>query len=189
MRGNNLILKVYHLAIFIVLVSCSPKVHKNFLTFFFDGVPVRDSIKTESSRIESEDKSKSDVFRPVPIEVNSSYTVHYPYKEKECYSCHDENSKSELLMSQPGLCYSCHENFVDKFKYVHGPVAGGYCTSCHNPHMSKIKKLLLRSGQDLCLNCHLPESVLKNDTHKDIADSECTVCHNPHGGEDRYILN
>jgi predicted CXXCH cytochrome family protein len=185
-KRNNHIIKVIPVALLALLVSCSSK---GLLTFFFDGVPVHDTLKTSSSKGKGIDESNSDVFRPIPLEINNAYNVHYPYKEKECYSCHDEKSKSELIMPQPGLCYTCHDDFTKKYKSVHGPVAGGYCTSCHNPHMSKEKSLLMRSGQQICLNCHESKSVLKNDAHKDISDSECTLCHNPHGGETRFLLN
>jgi predicted CXXCH cytochrome family protein len=185
-KRNNHIIKVIPVALLALLVSCSSK---GLLTFFFDGVPVHDTLKTASSKGKGIDENSSDVFRPIPLEINNAYNVHYPYKEKECYSCHDEKSKSDLIMSQPGLCYTCHDDFTKKYKSVHGPVAGGYCTSCHNPHMSKEKSLLMRSGQQICLNCHESKSVLKNDAHKDISDSECTLCHNPHGGETRFLLN
>jgi predicted CXXCH cytochrome family protein len=188
-RRNNHFLKIVPAALLAVMVSCSPKLSNGVLTFFFDGVPARDSTKSASSQVKIIDENSSDVFRPLPVEVSKEYFVHYPYKEKECFSCHDEKSKSELILSQPDLCYSCHEDFSKKYKYVHGPAAGGYCTSCHNPHMSKEKFLLIRTGQQICLNCHEVKSVLKSDAHKDIADTECTLCHNPHGGENRFILN
>jgi predicted CXXCH cytochrome family protein len=187
--------KNYHtwMAVFCVIsfffVSCSPKLSNNVLTFFFDGVPASDTIKQEKSKDPKSENSSSEIFLSEPIEVNSNYTVHYPYKEKECFTCHDEKSKSDLIMLQPELCYTCHDDFSKKFKFVHGPVAAGYCTTCHNPHMSKEKKLLIRSGQQICINCHESKSVFKNDVHKDIGDSECTLCHNPHGGENRFILN
>jgi predicted CXXCH cytochrome family protein len=171
------------------LASCSPKVGKNVLTFFFDGVPVRDTLNNSTGTENNNAGNVPEEFRSTPIVENKDYIIHYPYQEKECFSCHDENSKSELILPQPDLCYTCHDDFSKKFKYVHGPVAGGYCTSCHNAHMSKEKKLLIRSGQPLCLYCHESKSVFKNETHKDIADTECTLCHNPHGGENKFILN
>jgi predicted CXXCH cytochrome family protein len=173
----------------LVLASCSPGKSNRVISFFFDGVPPKDSSKAVNGYKTSPDSVKSDIFRASPIESNSGFIVHYPYKENDCYSCHDEKSKSELILPQPELCYSCHDDFSTKFKYVHGPVSSGYCTNCHNAHMSKEKYLLIRTGQQLCLFCHDSGPLLKNETHKDITDSECTLCHNPHGGEDRFILN
>jgi len=172
-----------------VLGSCSPRKSNRVISFFFDGVPVKDSSITAAGSTSLPDSLKSGVYWARPMESNTGYTVHYPYQEKECYSCHDEKSKSELILPLPDLCYTCHEDFAVQYKYVHGPVSSGYCTNCHNAHMSKEKKLLIRTGQQLCLFCHDRGSLFKSDTHKDIADSECTLCHNPHGGEDRFILN
>jgi predicted CXXCH cytochrome family protein len=169
--------------------SCAPRKDRKFLTFFFDGVPLADSVKPAAGTIVKTEPGIPDNFRAETVAVNSEYTVHYPYKEKDCFSCHDENSKSELIMPQPGLCYKCHDDFSKIYKKVHGPVAAGYCTTCHNAHMSKEKKLLIRTGQQLCLLCHESKAIMKNEAHKDIADSECTLCHNPHGGEDRFLLN
>jgi len=172
-----------------IVVSCSPKKSNRVASFFFDGVPVKDTSLLAGNLKNSSDSLNSDVFRAEEMVSSSGFTVHYPYQEKECYSCHDEKSKSDLLMPQPALCYTCHDDFSAKYKKVHGPVASGYCTSCHNAHMSKEKKLLIRTGQQLCLFCHDSAPLLKSETHKDIADEDCILCHNPHGGEDRYILN
>jgi predicted CXXCH cytochrome family protein len=171
------------------IVSCSSTRNNRVLSFFFDGVPLKDTSTFANNNLPDKDSMKSVVFRENIIESNSGYVVHYPYQEKECFSCHNEDSKSELVLPQPDLCYTCHDDFSDKFKVVHGPVSSGYCTTCHNAHMSKEKNLLIRTGQQLCLFCHESEPLLKSETHKEITDTECTLCHNPHGGEDRYILN
>ena len=187
-KSNKTGISIFIITIYL-LASCSPRISNNMLTFFFDGVPPYDSIKSSGglSRINENDSSK--IFRSGSIVENSGYTVHYPYKEKECSNCHDENNKSDLIMTMPALCYTCHDDFSKTYKYIHGPVSAGYCTACHNPHMSKEKKLLIRTGQQLCLFCHDLKAVMKNDEHKDIAGTECTLCHNPHGGENRFILN
>jgi predicted CXXCH cytochrome family protein len=177
------------LVIIYVLASCSPRLSKSFLTFFFDGVPSSDSLKSKATGEEKLSNADSSLKGLMDQSSFIDYVIHSPYKEKECFSCHDESSKSELLISQPDLCYKCHDDFSKTYKFVHGPVAAGYCTSCHNPHMSKLEKLLMRSGQQLCLYCHDTKDVMKNENHKDIADAECTLCHNPHGGEDRFMMN
>jgi predicted CXXCH cytochrome family protein len=177
------------LLVFFVLVACSSKRSIRVISFFFDGIPVKDSALVVNNSQSNTDTSNTDILRPDPIDSYSGFTVHYPYKEKDCFSCHDEKSKSELILPQPELCYTCHEDFSTKYKYVHGPVASGYCTICHNSHMSKEKKLLIRTGQQICLFCHESAPLFKSETHKDILDTECTLCHNPHGGEDRFVLN
>ena len=175
--------------LFFILFSCSSTRGKRVLSIFFDGVPLNDTSLIAGRNPSSLDSINTEVFRPTEIVSNAGFVVHYPYQEKECNSCHDEKSKSELILPQPDLCYTCHEDYSGKYKKVHGPVASGYCTNCHNAHMSKEKSLLIRTGQQLCLFCHDSGPLLESDTHKDISETECTLCHNPHGGEDQYILN
>ena len=167
--------------------GCSPKYGRSVLSFFFDGVPPKDSL-TEPG-IRTDNNINTDVFRINPIVSEGKSVVHYPYKEKDCFACHNEQSKSELVVKQPDLCYMCHDDFQKLFKYVHGPASSGYCTVCHDPHMSDEKGLMNRKGQHICTFCHDLKSVVKSETHKEIADTECTLCHNPHGGDDRFILN
>jgi predicted CXXCH cytochrome family protein len=172
-----------------VLVSCSPTKSNKVLSFFFDGVPVSDSVNVAAISELSQDSSRNDLFLAKPFTAVAGYNLHYPYQEKDCFSCHDEKSKSELLLPQPALCYTCHDDFSKKYKIVHGPVSSGYCTTCHNAHMSKEKSLLIRTGQQVCLFCHDSGPLLRSETHKDIADTDCTLCHNPHGGDNRFLLN
>ena len=115
--------------------------------------------------------------------------VHYPYQEKECESCHDQNSLGQMVEPEPGLCYVCHEDYGTLFTSLHGPVAGGYCPSCHNPHKSEAQYLLRFTGPELCFFCHRTASVMANEMHLDLGEMNCTDCHNHHGGDDRYILN
>lgn len=159
------------------------------MNFFFDGVPARDTLEKAINIAGTDLSPGSEEFRPEPIVSDSSLILHFPYQENGCSYCHDATSKSELIAEQPGLCYSCHNDYSVDFKYVHGPVASGYCTFCHNPHSSKEKKLLTREARELCLYCHKPLSLLNSEVHNDIAGSQCTSCHNPHGGENRFILN
>ena len=172
-----------------LFIGCSPEFHYKVLSFFFDGVP--DPNKTEIT-VTNDSLIQIDSTRIKEISgrvLKPQFIIHPPYREKECAGCHDQNSMGKLLLPQPGLCYQCHEDFNETYSLLHGPVAGGYCTSCHSPHMAKLEKLLLRSGQQLCLHCHNSARIFKNEIHEDIEDTNCTECHNPHGGEDRYILN
>lgn len=168
------------------IISCSPKISHNMLSFFFDGVP--DPL--EISKISSVDtlniSDTAQVISPVVKIARPSLFMHLPYEQKDCMSCHDKRSPGDLTMSEPGLCYSCHENFDNKYKYLHGPVSEGYCSLCHNPHMSETAKLLSRKGQELCYFCHSPEDILSLKTHTEIENSDCQSCHNPHGMNRRF---
>ncbi|MFH1321656.1 MAG: cytochrome c3 family protein [Bacteroidota bacterium] len=160
------------------------------MSFLFDGVPDPNNKEIINSNDSLSQLDSANIIEaPRKNLISKKSILHPPYKERECANCHDKSVISMLLHPQPGLCYGCHEDFDKMYNFVHGPVAGGYCTSCHNPHMAKLEKLLLRSGQQLCLYCHNSTRVFKNNIHKDIGDINCSECHNPHGGEDRYLLN
>lgn len=171
----------------LLFVSCSPKINYKLLSSFFDGVPnpdVADSISQIDSPVQADENSLN-----TNIPEKPQFIFHYPYLEKECSSCHDQDNMAQYVEEQPELCYVCHENFADRFSVLHAPVEGGECTNCHSPHLSKNEKLLTRVGQDLCLECHDFNDVKQNEIHTDIGDMNCTECHNPHGGDDRFILN
>ncbi|MEN8118801.1 MAG: cytochrome c3 family protein [Bacteroidota bacterium] len=166
-------------------IACSPQKSYKVLSFLFDGVPepspdklveLNDTVyQTDSVVIASNRISQPLMF------------YHSPYKKKECTICHDRNSMDKTVEPQPKLCYKCHDNYNDKFEFIHGPVGGGYCTSCHNAHKSKSDHLLLRSSQQLCIHCHDSILVFKNRYHLNNDISNCIECHNPHGGENRYM--
>ncbi|MEA3462326.1 MAG: cytochrome c3 family protein [Bacteroidota bacterium] len=120
--------------------------------------------------------------------LDTEGSLHYPFGEGECASCHNEHSLGSMIEPQPALCYICHEDLAEQYNYLHGPVAGGYCSACHDPHRSTNEKLLRYSGEELCFYCHKAESVRNNEMHQDLEGMLCTDCHNPHGGEDKYIF-
>jgi len=172
---------------FLFLIGCSPKTGSGVLSFFFDGVPNHD--KSESvTKIDSVPKIDSATLAAnlakIPV-----YIIHAPYQKRECEACHDNAAATSIVTkSQTSICYKCHTDFQTKYSVVHGPVAGGYCTSCHTPHESVIPKLLKRKDQDLCLLCHPSAEVMKNTAHSTIGESACTQCHNPHGSAKKYML-
>ena len=174
--------------VIVLLSQCSPYAGKNMLNFLFDGVPETDTVQAKLTDLEG--TSTDSLGRPevlLALEKPNRF-VHYPYEEGECASCHNELSLGTMLEAQPGLCYICHEDLSTVYSYLHGPVAGGYCTSCHDPHISESGKLLRMTGDDLCLFCHSKESVSKNEMHLDLEGMLCMDCHNPHGGEDKYLF-
>lgn len=171
-----------------LLSQCSPHAGKSVLHFFFDGVPEADS----SNQLSRDPGSISGDTLAYTQEVlaleEPAVLLHYPYGEDECASCHDELSLGSMVEPQPGLCYSCHEDLAKTYSYLHGPVAGGYCTACHDPHRSENKQLLKLRGDELCFYCHREQDVIKNEMHQDLEGMVCMDCHNPHGGEDKYIF-
>jgi predicted CXXCH cytochrome family protein len=170
----------------LIVTACSPKMGNGVLKFFFDGVPEKnskDSVITTTAFLDTVHKNTNIVAPQVTAETY----YHPPYKERACTKCHNGDVPGKTTFSQGDVCYSCHTDFQKKYEIVHGPVAGGFCTTCHSPHYSSNKKLLLNKGQAICLNCHTQSQVMKNSSHADIGDASCTECHNPHGGSDRYF--
>lgn len=190
--NNHVLIQVACVLPIILLIlylsGCSPVPRHKTLSFFFDGVPdPSDSIN--SPQIRSDIKVVEPNSKPAPaIAAVDQNHYHPPYKSKQCGSCHDRNGMGRFVLPQPALCYQCHDDYGKKFKIVHGPVAGGYCTNCHNNHMSKNEKLLKRVSRDLCLICHNAGEILVTEAHKDIADQNCTDCHDPHGGRDHTLM-
>jgi len=172
-------------AILIGLVSCRGS-HK-VLSTFFDGVPepqAEQALKTDSLLVDSSGVLMASAVPKKPVIV-----IHSPYQDKACDDCHTASRGNALSEPQPDLCYTCHDDFRESFKALHGPAAAGFCTECHNPHLSRNEKLLVRTGQPLCLYCHESTDVFKNENHEGIDDMNCTDCHDPHGGEDRFLLD
>ena len=170
-----------------LLCQCSPKAGKSLLTFFFDGVPESDTLAADLSQGQARPDPTLQEGEVLALDVPELW-LHYPYAERECAACHDEQSLGDMTETQPGLCYMCHEDFSARFTYLHGPVAGGYCTSCHDPHSAKNEKLLRYQGDELCFHCHKKESVFRNEMHEGLDGMACADCHNSHGGEDKYLF-
>lgn len=166
--------------IFLLFTSCSPKAGNKVLTIFFDGVPTVDTIDEVADETLNISKTLEDSIKNI-IAENPFLSYHEPYRRKECLSCHDKNAVGNLLQTEPDLCFSCHEDFNTKYKYLHGPVSAGFCSTCHQAHVSKSRKLLLSPGNQLCFPCHTSYEIEQPDTHIKIGDSLCTDCHNPHG--------
>ena len=186
--GSEYVLLIFFAPLLLVgFGGCSNAHNHKTLAFFFDGVPSGeqpvpinlDSIRKADSAYRKKNLAKAD---------KPTIYYHKPFKEKKCGNCHDQGVMGKFLKPQPSLCYQCHDDFGRRYKALHGPVGGGYCTACHDPHTAHTAKLLKRPGQQLCIHCHNSALVLKNEAHQAIADTSCTDCHNPHGGNDRTFM-
>lgn len=171
-----------------LICQCSPRTGKSVLRFFFDGVPEPDSSGLAPGAWAEPLPDTGSGLTGTMAFLDNEMQVHYPYREQDCASCHDALSLGNMVEPQPALCYLCHEDLAASYSYLHGPVAGGYCTACHDPHRSGHPKLLKIDGDGLCLYCHEEASVLRNEMHQDLDGMPCMDCHNPHGGEDKYIF-
>jgi predicted CXXCH cytochrome family protein len=172
----------------LLLAGCSTYTGKSLIHLFFDGVPEADT--TLAARLEGDgmQPDSSGYQEEMMATAGPGNFFHYPYGERDCGACHDQQSLGNLVEPQPGLCYTCHEDLSTRYHYLHGPVAGGYCTACHDPHTSRNNMFLRLTGDELCFHCHKREGVLRNEVHEGLDGMLCTECHNPHGGEDHFIF-
>lgn len=168
------------------MISCNPNKNYQTLSFFFDGVPN----PTLNSDLNDTTKTETESFkiRNLKMDKETEKYIHKGYKKNECGCCHDVDHAYRLIERQPKLCYKCHENFKNQYKYLHGPVAAGYCTACHHPHQSSNEKILVIEIEKLCIHCHEPGDVSQNPTHKNLGNVNCISCHNSHGGETFNML-
>lgn len=184
LKGGNNIFCVASVTFLLFVIGCTPKVR----SFFFDGVPVTsDTVKIASA----DPADLPDTIMSTDIAAIAKKPLiyyHPPYENKKCKICHDPSSALKLVQEQQELCKICHDDYNSEYRFVHGPVGGGLCTSCHAPHQSENNKLLLRTGHDLCLFCHNPADIYKNGIHKDDESADCQDCHDPHGSNKKYLL-
>ncbi|RMH81712.1 MAG: hypothetical protein D6681_17755 [Calditrichaeota bacterium] len=169
--------------IVLTALNCSPETRYRVLSTVFDGVPAPESLTAPPDTATVSTTRPTPEVAPVPSHEPTLF-LHDPYAERSCEDCHNEQEGNKLFAAMPDLCYDCHDDFSEEYKYVHGPVASGYCTQCHNPHKAPYEKLLIRSTEELCFYCHEQADVYKNEEHEDVEPSECLDCHNPHGGDE-----
>jgi predicted CXXCH cytochrome family protein len=173
------------LAILIVIttISCAPETRYKVLSFFFDGVPNPEKIGEFPKDTLDKSQPQLESTKSKQLTIN----IHKPYEDRTCETCHEVKNSFKLISKEPDLCYNCHESQEKDYKFVHGPVASGYCTECHNPHSSEYAKLIIKDDQNLCYKCHQKSDVMANEIHADIGITKCWDCHNPHGGADRTM--
>ncbi len=175
----------------VLFIQCSPmRVHRT-LSIFFDGVP--DSTQAVRKPVQNHLSAAVSITNDSAVlsgKAELKFKLHKPYQEHQCEQCHDAVNIGRLKKPQPDLCYSCHDNYTEKYAFVHGPVSSGHCLACHNPHLSENRKLLTRSEDRICSYCHRSEQVLENKVHQQAASvTDCLHCHHAHGGKDHYMVN
>lgn len=175
------------LSLILALLNCNPESRRKVLTTFFDGVPPQATTEPSPDTLAADGEITGGP--PAAPGMVVQVMLHSPYEEKSCEDCHDLQKGNAPVLSQPELCYECHDDDREKYAYLHGPVGGGYCTSCHHPHRAENPHLLRMKPEELCFYCHQREDVYRNDTHEDVLAGECLDCHHPHGGDDWDLSN
>lgn len=166
----------------LALWSCgSPEERYKTLSFWFDGVPLPESMRPN---VEDPDGSR----------VALIIVQHAPYEAERCEDCHGAVRKGTMsLAGYAGLkstvCLKCHEGKQTEFRAMHGPVAAVECLACHEPHESRYAHLLKSPTPALCLQCHVKEDLKASPIagHEDLS-VDCLNCHSGHGGDDPYFL-
>ncbi|MDF1548427.1 MAG: cytochrome c3 family protein [Bacteroidales bacterium] len=111
---------------------------------------------------------------------------HINSDKNTCIECHNPHGGENRFMPQHGSCYNCHNNYAKIYDFLHGPVAGEYCSACHSAHIENTPNLLLYNDNQICLNCHDKKVIYASEYHKN-KESDCITCHNPHGGKNRFF--
>jgi len=153
-------------------VGCSVEKNYELLSKFFDGVPDPNAVGS---------------FDSLAISQSPTFSQHQPYIQDQCSVCHPNPSEMLLTKKDSKVCLQCHEDRLDEYPYMHGPVAGVACLMCHNPHLSPLAHLLREEAPKLCLQCHEMNSKYSTQTHQS-PDQDCLHCHDGHGGDVKYFL-
>jgi predicted CXXCH cytochrome family protein len=143
-------------------------------------------------------------------------SVHAPFEENDCGSCHADHGDEERLMlvaEGNALCEDCHDSGDAGFVRAHGNVRGpkARCLTCHDPHRSAEEHLLvpnrhrplafgrcdpchrydgrlLKPVRELCLGCHAGEEFTRRISHTPVRRGECLGCHDPHASREESLL-
>jgi predicted CXXCH cytochrome family protein len=155
--------------------------HK-WLSLFFDGVPDPNA-KTNQPAIQYDENGRPLTFDDTPQIIlahtnASTFVSHPPYDDRQCTECHKSRYSPELKAPQKAVCFECHDDFLEKFKFKHQPAENGECNACHDPHGSPHPKMVKAPGKESCMECH--DDFSKKVIHQPVENGECTSCHNPH---------
>ncbi|MBI5385057.1 MAG: hypothetical protein HZA90_10265 [Verrucomicrobia bacterium] len=170
----------------LVLAGCSSSTPHPWLAHFIDGYPPKPKQKrsavTPAPQPDPPGRSLTAPPEPEPV------SVHAPYREHKCRSCHESSYSQKLSCAVPELCLGCHEGFLAKAAFRHAPAESGECTLCHAPHDANVRALLLKADPALCHDCHDAADTARVAAHRDTAQRSCTACHDPHRGDNRLFL-
>lgn len=170
--------------------------NQKWLTFFFDGVPTTKTGGTNlvakagpspvASDPEAKEPAKDQTTATNKVASGPTLVLHQPYAEEQCSECHDMRSGMKLKAKTKELCFTCHDDFLEKAVVKHSPVENGECLSCHDPHQTTVKKLVKKAGKEMCFECHDDPKEKSKFVHSGLED--CYACHLPHAGPEEKLL-
>jgi len=176
------------------LLGCStPEQRYRWLSFFFDGVPVPESMQeAEQAQLDAEPENPWDpASAPAPPERQEiQWVYHRPYVQRSCTACHSEQRGFEAIRSDADLCGRCHPGHLQRREgdWVHGAVLLAGCDLCHEPHKAEFAGLLPMPQADLCFQCHDSSFVRNDPYHRRLEELTCSNCHDPHAAGNRKLL-
>ncbi len=173
-----------------LICGCDPVTTHKISTIFFEGVPSMPPAEQycheyhEKKAAEERDAAA----HKKPEEVGPAGSIHPPYEEKQCDSCHDQTKQSGLIKPRNEICFICHPDIISGY-YVHGPASVGGCLDCHDPHSTAYPSLLKVDKKTLCAGCHQEKRTAEGLHARAVANGMlCMDCHNPHSGAVPYFL-
>jgi len=176
----------------IAITGCkTPEQRYRVLSFFFDGVPLPESMRSaeEQSTEGAEELNRTD--RPAAGRAQF-LSFHRPFVDRKCFQCHSRSNSFQISMTDITPCRSCHDTHLKDVEgdWVHGPLAVGDCGMCHLPHKSEYYHLLTKPQPDVCFFCHDSTSVLEKPYHESVTTEEqtCGSCHDPHRAGNKLLL-
>jgi predicted CXXCH cytochrome family protein len=184
-----------------VYSGCSPQTRYDVLSFFFDGVPPPEGVEGKAEKVEGAWGIRVDPDHPLapkipkepperPTTAQAVIHEHEPYRQRNCFACHEPEASLAAPSAGAGLCSKCHEPYATfgPGEWVHGPVALGKCDFCHEAHKSEFPGLLTAEQTELCLRCHDDPGLLERPYHRQAGDRRCAACHDPHSSGNRRLL-
>jgi predicted CXXCH cytochrome family protein len=176
----------------LILLGCTTEKKQKWLNFFFDGVPAPGQGTNAPAVVYDENGQPLDktavVHTNAPAITKIKFVAHPPYEDKNCNECHESRFSVKLKGTQRQVCFSCHDDFLEKTKVKHQPVENSECSSCHDPHGSSNPKMLVQTGRALCLQCHDAFPKTAKSKHQPVENGECASCHNPHSSNFKGLL-
>jgi len=173
----------------LLLAGCAGGPKREWLALFFDGVPVKEVANAKPAEApQAAEPTTNAPLTQVTAKTGASMRVHVPFGDRLCGECHESQFSHKLKGKLPDLCFTCHDDFLEKAKFRHAPAESGECTFCHNPHESSQRWLLVENAPRLCFECHDPSEMEEVKAHGPVGADACTTCHDPHQGERRFFL-
>ncbi len=159
-----------------VVLGCSPESRERAKHFFFE---VPDETQAKAASPEG-DPQRPD--RPTLAPPAAKFaSVHPPYAQHKCTSCHDSTQQMQVRSDLPEACRGCQRRYFSE-EVGHSPVADGDCLICHQLHRSTLASLLLQPIPDTCIDCHDEPEDLSEEAHGVDNAADCIGCHDPHFG-------